>query len=275
MGAWAKRHVQNSRGSGNTMGKRAATGGFDPSGIDAEAWETLEGQLEATIPNYDRVNKWMTFGQDKRWRRNVRNHASPGMKVLEVGCGPGSFAEDLVGLDVTCLDPSPEMLATAKRRVDGARKERGEEPAVYVEAIAEEIPLPDNTYDMVFCLFSFRDFRDKAKGLSEIYRVLKPGGQLVICDAGKANKLHGFFGVLWMNSVVQIMARIITKEKNHPWKGLAKSYTHYGTNGYYRNMMRSVGFEEVKGRLLYPFGMSSRFKGRKPQTGGVEPAPLD
>ena len=69
------------------MGKRAATGGYDPSGIDSDAWEELEGQLEATIPNYDRVNKWMTFGQDKRWRRNVRNHATPGMKVLEVGCG--------------------------------------------------------------------------------------------------------------------------------------------------------------------------------------------
>ena len=92
------------------MSKRAATGGYDPSGIDLDAWTELEEQLEATIPNYDRVNRLMTFGQDKRWRRNVRNHASKGMKVLEVGCGPGSFAEDLVGLDVMCLDPSEAML---------------------------------------------------------------------------------------------------------------------------------------------------------------------
>ena len=247
------------------MGKRAATGGYDPSGIDADAWEVLEEQLEATIPNYDRVNTWMTFGQDKRWRRNVRNHAEPGMKVLEVGCGPGSFAEDLVGMDLTCLDPSPEMLATAQPRVDAARAARGEAPAAYVQAIAENIPLPDNTFDMVFCLFSFRDFQDKAQGLREIYRVLKPGGRLVICDAGKANKLHGLFGYLWMNSVVQVMARLITKEKNHPWKGLAASYTHYGTNGYYRNMMREVGFSNVQGRLLYPFGMASRFRGTKPE----------
>ena len=98
---------------------------------------------------------------------------------------------------------------------------------------------------------------------------------MVICDAGKANKLHGFFGVIWMNSVVQIMARIITKEKNHPWKGLAKSYTHYGTNGYYRKMMRDVGFKEVQGRLLYPFGMASRFRGRKPLAGAIETTPLD
>ena len=257
------------------MGKRAATGGFDPSGIDSEAWEELEGQLEATIPNYDRVNKWMTFGQDKRWRRNVRQHAKPGMKVLEVGCGPGSFAEDLTGLDVTCLDPSPEMLATARRRVDGARQQRGEPPAEYVEAIAESIPLPDDTFDMVFCLFSFRDFKDKKQGLQEIFRVLKPGGQLVICDAGKANKLHGIFGVLWMNSVVQIMARIITGEKNHPWKGLAKSYTHYGTNGYYRKMLKEVGFADVQGRLLYPFGMASRFRGKKPKSMGQQATPLD
>ena len=111
--------------SPSPMGKRAATGGYDASGIDADAWEVLEGQLEATIPNYDRVNTWMTFGQDKRWRRNVRNHAQPGMNVLEVGCGPGSFAEDLVGMELTCLDPSPEMLATAQPRVDTARAARG------------------------------------------------------------------------------------------------------------------------------------------------------
>jgi ubiquinone/menaquinone biosynthesis C-methylase UbiE len=134
------------------------------------------------------------------------------MKVLEVGCGPGSFAEDITGVDLTCLDPSPEMLKVAKRRVDSARNSRGESPADYVQAIAEAIPLPDNTYDRVFCLFSFRDFQDKEKGLEEILRVLKPGGQLVICDAGKANWLHGFAGRIWMSTVVQLMARYVTKK---------------------------------------------------------------
>ena len=187
------------------------------------------------------------------------------MKVLEVGCGPGSFAEDLVGLDVTCLDPSEAMLKVAKKRVDGARKARGENPATYVQAVAEAIPLDDNSFDMVFCLFSFRDFQDKKKGLQEIYRVLKPGGQLVMCDAGKANYLHGLAGRIWMSTVVQWMARWVTKSKDHPWKGLARSYTHYGTNRYYRTMMKDVGFQDVSGRLLYPFLMSSRFRGRKPQ----------
>jgi demethylmenaquinone methyltransferase/2-methoxy-6-polyprenyl-1,4-benzoquinol methylase len=247
------------------MSDRSSTGGYDPSGIDLGAWTKLEEQLEQSIPHYDRVNHWMTFGQDKVWRKNVRNHAKEGMKILEVGCGPGSFAEDLVGLDVTCLDPSAEMLRVAKKRVDSARKSRGEEPAKYVEAIAESIPLPDDTFDRVFCLFSFRDFQDKKKGLEEIFRVLKPGGQLVICDAGKANWFHGLAGRIWMATIVQLIARVITKEKDHPWKGLARTYSHYGTNGYYRKIMREVGFDDVQGRLLLPFGMSSRFRGFKPK----------
>ncbi|MBT4925110.1 MAG: class I SAM-dependent methyltransferase [Euryarchaeota archaeon] len=249
------------------MTDRSSTGGYDPSGIDLDAWTKLEEQLEQSIPHYDRVNRWMTFGQDKVWRKNVRNHANKGMKILEVGCGPGSFAEDLVGLDVTCLDPSAEMLRVAKKRVDSARKSRGEEPAKYVEAIAESIPLPDDTFDRVFCLFSFRDFQDKKKGLEEIFRVLKPGGQLVICDAGKANWFHGLAGRIWMATIVQLIARVITKEKDHPWKGLARTYSHYGTNGYYRKIMREVGFDDVQGRLLLPFGMSSRFRAFKPKRG--------
>ncbi len=246
------------------MAGRSATGGYDPSGIDIDEWELLESQLEESIPNYDRVNRLMTFGQDAVWRKNVRSHAQPGMKVLEVGCGPGSFAEDIESVDLTCLDPSEEMLKVAKVRVNDARQLRGEPPADYVLAIAESIPLPDNTFDRVFCLFSFRDFQDKKKGLEEILRVLKPGGQLVICDAGKANWVHGLAGRIWMSTVVQWIARYVTKKKDHPWKGLAKTYSHYGTNGYYRRLMREVGFENVQGRLLMPFGMASRFRGHKP-----------
>ena len=247
------------------MSGRSATGGYDPSGIDLDEWEILESQLEESIPNYDRVNRLMTFGQDSVWRKNVRNHANPGMKVLEVGCGPGSFAEDIENVDLTCLDPSKEMLKVAEVRVNRARENRGEEPASYVQAIAESIPLEDNTFDRVFCLFSFRDFQDKRKGLEEIFRVLKPGGQLVICDAGKANWLHGLAGRIWMSTVVQLMARYVTKKKNHPWKGLAKTYSHYGTNRYYRNLMKDIGYERVQGRLLLPLGMASRFRGWKPE----------
>jgi len=239
--------------------------GIDASGIDAEEWNELIRHLEATIPVYDKVNSIVTLGQDSRWRRHVAKSAQPGMKVLEVGCGPGTFAEHLAAVELTCLDPSEEMLVVAKKRVDAARSSRSEAPASYVEATAESLPFKDKTFDRVFCLFSFRDFHDKKKGLEEMLRVLKPGGRLVICDAGKGRFPHGLLGRVWMATVVQWVARRVTKNPDHPWKWLAKTYVHFGTIPFYRRMMRDVGYENVRGRLLLPFLMAGKLTGTKPQ----------
>ena len=62
------------------------------------------------------------------------------------------------------------MLKICKKRVDAARTQFNEKPASYVQAIAEDIPLESNTFDRVFCLFSFRDFKDKKAGLEEIFQ---------------------------------------------------------------------------------------------------------
>jgi demethylmenaquinone methyltransferase/2-methoxy-6-polyprenyl-1,4-benzoquinol methylase len=239
--------------------------GLDASGIDPESWEELMRNLEDTIPVYDKVNSIVTLGQDKRWRKNVASFIKPDMKVLEIGCGPGTFSENLQGVELTCLDPSEAMLEVARQRVGKARAERGEKDAEFVQGVAEELPLPDNTFDRVCCLFSFRDFQDKRKGLSEILRVLKPGGRLIICDAGKSNFLQGLAGRIWMGTVVQWVARRVTKDKDHPWKWLAKTYTHFGTISQYRKMMREVGFSDVRGRLYWPFFMAERFLASKPE----------
>jgi len=241
------------------------THGLDADGIDAQEWQTLMVNLEATIPVYDRVNSIVTMGQDKRWRKHVAKTAATGMSVLEVGCGPGTFAETLRGVELTCLDPSEAMLAVARKRVDSIRSHHGETPAEYVQATAESIPLPSDSFDRVYCLFSFRDFHDKKSGLSEILRVLKPEGMLVICDAGKGRFPHGILGRIWMATFVQIVARLVTKDPNHPWKWLAKTYVHFGTIPYYRKAMRELGYENVRGRLLLPFLMAGKLTGTKPR----------
>jgi len=239
------------------MVRDGAPNSLDRDGMGQAAWKELMTNLEATIPVYDKVNSIVTLGQDKRWRKNIASFIQPSMDVLEIGCGPGTFSESLQSVNITCLDPSEEMLAVARKRV-------GEENATFVQGVAEDLPLADNSFDRVCCLFSFRDFHDKAKGLSEILRVLKPGGILLICDAGKSNALQGLMGRIWMGTVVQWVARRVTKDKNHPWKWLAKTYTHFGTISHYKKMMRQVGFSEVKGRLYWPFFMAERFIAKKP-----------
>ena len=107
--------------------------------MGSEDWTELQRNLEATIPVYDRNNRFATFGQDKRWRKMVRSRLPSEGRVLEVGCGPGTFAEMIPDRELTCLDPIPAMLSVAEKRVNSQR----EKPADFVEATAEDMPFDD------------------------------------------------------------------------------------------------------------------------------------
>jgi len=185
------------------------------------------------------------------------------MSVLEIGCGPGSFAEDLVGRELVCLDPIPEMLRTAEERVNVARKSRGEEPAEFVKGIAENLPFEDDYFDAVCTLFSFRDWFDKRTGLTEALRVLKPGATLVIIEPAKLNSIHGFLGVIWMKYWVAAYARIVCGVKDHPWKWLTKTYSEFGTTRDYINMLKQTGFTDVSSKLIFP-GMATIWHAKAP-----------
>ena len=111
---------------------------MDHETIGSEDWEELILNLEATIPVYDRINRFATIGQVDKWRRMVRERLpSEDAKILEVGCGPGSFAEDVSGVDLVCLDPSILMLEAAKPRVNSKRQERGDSEVEFVQGKAE------------------------------------------------------------------------------------------------------------------------------------------
>ena len=86
---------------------------MDTETIGEEDWNELQKNLEATIPVYDKINRFATLGQVSKWRRKVRERLPPKGLILEVGCGPGSFAEELEGRELICLDPIPEMLRVA------------------------------------------------------------------------------------------------------------------------------------------------------------------
>ena len=226
-------------------------------------WEILQSNLEATIPVYDRINRFATFGQDQRWRKMVQERLPTEGHILEIGCGPGSFAENLSGRDLTCLDPIPAMLSVAEQRVNKKRLERGDSAATFVEGTAESLPFKDASFDAVCSLFSFRDWYDKPTGLAEVLRVLKPGGKLVIVDPAKMNRLHGWLGYLYMRIWVGTYARFVCKQKDHPWKWLTKTYVHFGTTRDYVRMLKDTGFTEVKSKVIFP-GMATIWQGQKP-----------
>ena len=227
-------------------------------------WNELQRNLTETIPVYDRINRFATLGQVSRWRRIVRGMIPPG-RVLEIGCGPGSFAEEVGGRELVCLDPIPDMIEVARERVNSARGERGDPPATFVEGTAEELPFEDGSFDAVCTLFSFRDWYDKEAGLEEVLRVLKPGASIVIIDPAKMNRVHGIMGVLWMKIWVGTYARFVCGKRNHPWKWLTKTYSAFGTTREYVKMLEEVGFKDVRSRILFP-GMATIWSAMAPDS---------
>lgn len=122
---------------------------------------------------YDRLNRLMTFGLDRRWRKRALRGIQG--NVLDVACGTGDMAVSLVerGCTVTGVDISEEMLAIARQKA----------PMVtFMIADAEHLPFPDASFDAVTCAFGVRNFVHLEQGLNEMLRVLKPGGQLVILE---------------------------------------------------------------------------------------------
>ena len=103
---------------------------MDHETIDSDEWDELMKNLEATIPLYDRINRFATLGQVDKWRRMVpqrlpnEGDAVTG-RLHAVGCGPGSFAEDVVGGVVVCLDTGASMLQAALHRVHAYRDQTG------------------------------------------------------------------------------------------------------------------------------------------------------
>lgn len=122
---------------------------------------------------YDRLNRLMTLGLDRRWRKRALRGIQG--NVLDVACGTGDMAVELLrrGCSVTGVDLSKEMMAIAKRKAPQAE---------YRLADVERLPFGDASFDAVTCAFGVRNFVHLEQGLHEMLRVLKPGGRMVILE---------------------------------------------------------------------------------------------
>ena len=117
---------------------------------------------------YDFLNRVLAAGQEQAWRRRGAAYLPQG-KVLDLGSGTGAAAPVLAGREVVALDPEPNMLALSpiEERVMG---------------VGEALPFEDDFFDGVFSAYVFRNLTSVTETLSEVQRVLRPGGTAVIID---------------------------------------------------------------------------------------------
>ena len=141
--------------------------------------------FDTIASNYDRMNRLMTLGLDRSWRKRAVRELSvlhSSLSALDVACGTGDMAVSLAkrGCTVTGVDLSEEMLAIAKQKTASANFQFS--IFNFQLANAEALPFEDATFDAVTCAFGVRNFVHLEKGLNEMQRVLKPAGMMVILE---------------------------------------------------------------------------------------------
>jgi demethylmenaquinone methyltransferase / 2-methoxy-6-polyprenyl-1,4-benzoquinol methylase len=137
-------------------------------------------------PEYDRMGRVMSFGQDGRWRRFLVSRIAPpeGGRVLDVATGTGLVAREIArrsAARIVGIDLSPEMLHGARAAI---RRERLEARVAFCLGQAERLPFGDGAFDAVTFTYLLRYVEDPAATVAELTRVLKPGGVLAGLEFG-------------------------------------------------------------------------------------------
>jgi demethylmenaquinone methyltransferase/2-methoxy-6-polyprenyl-1,4-benzoquinol methylase len=183
-----------------------------------------EGQVRAMFDRiagvYDAMNSVMTAGMHHRWRRRAIDVArvGPGSRVLDVATGTGDLAIEAQsrGAVVVGSDFSEGMLALARKKVDHPRSgsraaalEGGAGSITFEQADALALPYEDDSFDAATVGFGARNFADLQQGLSEMARVVRPGGRVVVLEITTPTRppLSTFFS-LWFDRVVPLVGRV-------------------------------------------------------------------
>jgi demethylmenaquinone methyltransferase / 2-methoxy-6-polyprenyl-1,4-benzoquinol methylase len=188
---------------------------------------------------YDRMNSLMTAGMHHRWRERAADlaGAAPGRRALDVATGTGDLAIALAsrGARVTGLDFSEGMLELA----------RDKEPGIeWVQGNALELPYGDGEFDAVTVGFGARNFADLDRGLSEMTRVTRPGGHVVILEITSPERppLSWFFG-LWFDRVIPALGRLADPEA---YTYLPSSVRRFPSAQELGARMAATGLEDVR-----------------------------
>ncbi len=205
---------------------------------DASERRSRVNQLfDDTARHYDRITTAMSFGSGSRYRRQalLRAGLAPGMSVLDVACGTGVVAGNAAkitgpGALTIGLDPSWNMLLVAKRR----RVQHA------IQGIAERLPIQDDRFDLVSMGYALRHVADLRTTFREYFRVLKPGGVLLILEiTPPRSRLSRAMLKAYMGSVVPVLS----------WLGTGNRKAHTVMSYYWDTTDQCVPPDTILGAL--------------------------
>jgi demethylmenaquinone methyltransferase/2-methoxy-6-polyprenyl-1,4-benzoquinol methylase len=204
--------------------------------------ESVRGMFDRIAPVYDVMNRVMTAGLDRRWRKlAVAEAVWPGDRVLDACCGTGDLAVEAErrGGRVVGLDFSERMLERARRK-SGAIE--------WVQGDALALPFADREFDAATVGFGVRNLVDLEGGLRELARVLGPGGKLAVLEITRPRGLLRPFFRLWFDVLVPLAGRVLPGGEAYTY--LPASVRRFPEPDDLSTLLERAGFEDVRYRLL-------------------------
>jgi demethylmenaquinone methyltransferase / 2-methoxy-6-polyprenyl-1,4-benzoquinol methylase len=205
--------------------------------------------FQSVAAKYDIMNDLMSMGIHRLWKRYTIDcsGARAGHKVLDLAGGTGDLTAKfsrIVGEkgQVILADINDAMLKVGRDKL----RDLGIVGNVdYVQANAEELPFPDNTFDIITIAFGLRNVTDKDKALASMYRVLKPGGRLLVLEFSKPsnellNKAYDAYSFHLLPKIGQLVANDADS-----YQYLAESIRMHPEQEVLKSMMEAVGFEQT------------------------------
>jgi len=202
--------------------------------------------FDSVADNYDLMNDLMSFGVHRLWKRFAINMAAPkpGQQVLDLAGGTG----DLTRLMAPGVGPSGQIVLAdinAAMLENGRRQllDKGVSGNVtFAQVNAEQLPFADNRFDLVTMAFGLRNVTDKQRALESIFRVLKPGGRLLVLEFSRPvaalKPVYDFYSF----NILPKLGQLIAKDESS-YRYLAESIRMHPDQLTLQGMLEQAGFE--------------------------------
>jgi demethylmenaquinone methyltransferase/2-methoxy-6-polyprenyl-1,4-benzoquinol methylase len=213
---------------------------------------------------YDFLNHFLSAGIDIYWRRKAIDLLVPSKPktILDIATGTGDLALEALRLQpdkITGVDISEGMLAVGREKI--AKRNLGQKIELRL-GDSENLEFADNAFDAATAAFGVRNFENLPQGLREIYRVLKPGGRVVILEFSKPKsfpfkQVYNFY----FKQILPVFGKVISKDRA-AYTYLPESVQAFPDGPEFINILEQVGFKATQWHPL-TFGISSIYTGIK------------
>ena len=215
--------------------------------------------FDGVAKNYDKANDLLSFGSARIWRKKVAELVNPqqGQKILDLAAGTGSSSVAFVrpGVSVIAADFSNGMLEEGRKRHPELE---------FVFADATKLPFKEAEFDTVTISFGLRNVENTELALSEMFRVLKPGGKLVVCEfsAIPNSFLHNIYR-FYLKRILPTISALVSKTPE-AYSYLAESIDAWPKQAQLAQLIERVGYQSVEFRNQ-TLGIVAIHTGQKPK----------